>query len=114
MGQVFGGDDIGRLAVHVDESGSLIHGDQVIGGPASGRRSLAQDHPGTWNQKFPTASCVLHVANGPLSRQKNVGDEAVGPFQKDRFANGVVSHGSKYSFLSTKMQRGLERRGKGE
>ena len=114
MGQVFGGDNIGRLAVHVDEPGSLIYGNQVIGGPASGRRSLAQDHPGTWNQKLLTAPCVLHVANGPLSRQKNMGDEAIGPFQEDSFANGVVSHVLKYSFLFTKMQRGLERRRKGE
>ena len=76
-------DLIGSLGIHVDEPGSFLYRDEVIGGLSVGVGALGQPDLGPGEEKLPAAAGVFDMDGDHFPLQKDLGHKPVGPGEKD-------------------------------
>ena len=90
---------VGGLGIHIDEPGAFFHRHQVVSGLPFGIVTGGEVHPGPWDQQFPAASGVLHMAGFFLTIDFHLGDEPVGPGTEGTGSDVGVVHEKSGPFL---------------
>ena len=99
-------DLIGSLGIHVDEPGSFLYRDEVIGGLSVGVGALGQPDLGPGEEKLPSAAGVFDMDGGHFPLQKDLGHKPVGPGEKDSRGDVGVMQGGPPFGNGWKMSQG--------
>ena len=90
----FPGDQVGGLAVDVDDPSVLFHGDQIIQRFPCGIAGLLQPAMGTGDKQLPQAAGIFDVDGGFRAVHQTVRNKAIDPAQKAALGQIVIEfHG---------------------